>query len=62
MPDFIPSLDLSRILFREAVEPLLATRAPGLPCAAGLFGVGSGVLGYDTAWSADHDLGGRASS
>ncbi len=59
MPNFIPGLDLSRILFTEAVEPLLAERAHGLPCAAGLFGVGSDVLGYDTARSMDHDWGPR---
>ncbi len=59
MPGFIPGLTLSRILYTDAVAPLLADQAPGPPYAAGLFGPGSDVLGYDTARSMDHDWGPR---
>ncbi len=55
----MPGLTLSRILYEEAVMPLLADQAPGLPYAAGLFGAGSDALGYDTARSMDHDWGPR---
>jgi len=59
MPDFIPGLTLARILFDEAVQPLMAHHAPGLAYAAGLFGAGSDVLGFDTERSMDHDWGPR---
>jgi hypothetical protein len=59
MPDFMPGLELSERYFREAVEPLIASHAPDLRYAAGLFGAGSDVLGYDTARSMDHDWGPR---
>lgn len=59
MPHFMPGLTLSRILFKEAVQPLLAEHAPGLPYAAGLIGPGSDALGYDTERSMDHDWGPR---
>jgi len=59
MPDFIPGLTLSRRLFEEVVESLMARHAPDLTYAAGLFGAGSDVLGYDTARSMDHDWGPR---
>lgn len=59
MGGFIPGLELSEILYREAVEPLMARDAPGLPHAAGLLGPGSDVLGFDTARSMDHDWGPR---
>src|SRR5829696_8639177 len=50
---FTPGLDLSEVLFRTAVEPLLAHNAPGLSYAAGLIGAGSDVLGFDTERSTD---------
>jgi hypothetical protein len=59
MPDFMPGLALSRILFEEAVQPLMAQHAPSLRFAAGLFGAGSDVAGFDTARSMDHDWGPR---
>jgi len=59
MPPFMPGLTLSRILFDEAVQPLMAHHAPGLAYAAGLIGPGSDVLGFDTERSMDHDWGPR---
>jgi hypothetical protein len=59
MAEFMPGLELSEMLFREAVAPLIAGEAPDLPYAAGLLGPGSDVLGYDTARSMDHDWGPR---
>lgn len=56
---FVPGLDLSRALFREVVEPAITHALPGLRYAAGLFGAGSDVLGYDTVRSMDHDWGPR---
>ncbi len=55
----MPGLTLSKRLFENAVQPLMAEHAPGLRFAAGLFGAGSDVLGYDTARSMDHDWGPR---
>ncbi|KAB8161227.1 DUF4037 domain-containing protein [Streptomyces sp. 3MP-14] len=57
--DFIPGLQLSEILYREAVLPLLEEIRPGLPHAAARVGGGSEVLGFDTARSADHEWGPR---
>ncbi|HEV2067685.1 MAG TPA: DUF4037 domain-containing protein [Thermomicrobiales bacterium] len=56
---FIPGLELSRILFKDAVEPLLCEHFPELRYAAGLIGSGSDVLGFDTERSTDHDWGPR---
>ena len=58
-PAFIPGLDLSRLLFEEAVAPLLAEEHPGLRYAAARVGSGSEVLGFDTPRSADHEWGPR---
>jgi len=52
-------LTLSRTLFEQAVQPLMAHHAPRLPYAAGLIGSGSEVLGFDTARSRDHGWGAR---
>ncbi|MEU0696017.1 DUF4037 domain-containing protein [Streptomyces niveus] len=57
--DFIPGLDLSRILYEEAVRPVLDSAYPGLRYAAARVGTGSEVLGFDTARSADHEWGPR---
>ncbi len=57
--DFIPGLELSRIFFFEAVEPIIGTEFPKLRYAAGLLGSGSEVLGFDTERSMDHDWGPR---
>ncbi|WP_329033699.1 DUF4037 domain-containing protein [Streptomyces sp. NBC_01725] len=57
--DFIPGLDLSRVLYEEAVRPVLDSAYPGLRYAAARVGSGSEVLGFDTARSADHEWGPR---
>ena len=55
----MPGLELSRALFHEVIEPVVSGALPGLRYAAGLFGAGSDVLGYDTPRSMDHDWGPR---
>src|SRR5215212_10469367 len=59
MPEFIPGLELSGLLYEEAVAPILAEAFPGLRHSAALIGYGSEVLGYDTARSTDHEWGPR---
>ncbi|MEV7783680.1 DUF4037 domain-containing protein [Kitasatospora sp. NPDC088351] len=54
---FLPGLELSRILYEEAVRPVLDEACPGLRYAAARVGAGSEVLGFDTARSTDHDWG-----
>lgn len=56
---FIKGLELSRLLYEEAVAPLLAAHFPELPHSAGLLFHGSEVLGFDTPQSRDHDWGPR---
>lgn len=56
---FIPGLELARRFYTEAVGPLLAETAPGIPHSAARIGPGSEVLGYDTPRSADHEWGPR---
>nr|WP_323451175.1 DUF4037 domain-containing protein [Streptomyces sp. YSPA8] len=58
-PEFLPGVELSRLLYEEGVRPLLREVFPGLPYAAALIGAGSEVLGFDTARSTDHDWGPR---
>ena len=57
--DFLPGLELSRIFFAEAVQPILTHHFPELPYSAGLIGPGSEVQGFDTPQSMDHDWGPR---
>jgi hypothetical protein len=59
MPDFIPGLQLSEALYREAVAPIIAREFPGLPYSAARIGTGSDVLGFDTVRSTDHEWGPR---
>lgn len=56
---FIPGVELSGLLYREAVRPLLNRYFPRLAHTAALIGPGSEVLGFDTARSTDHDWGPR---
>ena len=55
----VKGLDLSELLYREAVGPLLASHLPDLTYSAALIGPGSEVLGFDDAQSMDHDWGPR---
>ena len=55
MTDFIPGLQLSEALYREAVAPILAREFPGLVYSAARIGFGSEVLGFDTVRSTDHE-------
>jgi hypothetical protein len=59
MTEFIPGLELSESLFKEAVQPIMNEFFPGLQYAAGLLGWGSDALGYDTPVSRDHFWGPR---
>lgn len=58
-PAFIPGVELSRLLFEEAVWPILAAEFPDLRYAAALIGYGSEIQGFDTARSRDHEWGPR---
>ena len=59
MPDFIPGLELARLLYVEGVRPILDADWPGLAHGAALLGPGSEVLGFDDATSTDHGWGPR---
>ena len=54
---FIPGLKLSRMLYEQAVQPLLAAHFPRLAYSAARLGAGSDVLGFDTPRSTDHGWG-----
>ncbi len=58
-PIFLPGLELSRVLYEEAVRPIIAEMFPDLRYAAARVGEGSEVLGFDTERSADHEWGPR---
>ena len=50
---------MSRLFFRETVEPIITTHFPCLQYAAARLGRGSEVLGLDDEMSRDHDWGPR---
>jgi hypothetical protein len=56
---FVPRVELSRRLYRDAVQPLLSLHFPDVAHTAALIGAGSEVLGFDTIRSTDHDWGPR---
>jgi hypothetical protein len=56
---FVPSLDLSRALYEEQIEPLMADRFPNLRYAAATYGMCSETIGLDDPVSMDHQWGPR---
>jgi hypothetical protein len=56
---FLPGLEVCRLLYADAVAPLLARSFPDLPYAAARIDAGSELLGFDTDRSTDHDWGPR---
>jgi hypothetical protein len=56
---FIPSLELSRMLFEEHIEPIIETHFPDLSFAAATFGMCSESFGLDDEISMDHMWGPR---
>ena len=56
---FIPSLELSRMLYEEEIKPLMETCFPDVKYAAASLGMCSEVLGLDDAVSMDHMWGPR---
>jgi hypothetical protein len=59
MAQFIQGLELSRLYFLDAVQPILSAQFPDLRYDAALIGAGSEVLGFDTERSTDHHWGCR---
>jgi len=56
---FVPSLELSRMLYEEEIKPLMETRFPDVKYAAASLGMCSETLGLDDAVSMDHMWGPR---
>jgi hypothetical protein len=58
---FVPSLELSRMLYEEHVRPIMELGFPDVPYAAATLGMCSEVLGLDDEISMDHEWGPRLS-
>jgi hypothetical protein len=56
---FIPSLELSQMLYEQEIQPIMAKRFPGLRYAAATLGMCSEILGLDDEVSMDHEWGPR---
>jgi Domain of unknown function (DUF4037) len=56
---FVPSLELSRMLYEEEIRPLMETNFPDVRYAAASLGMCSETLGLDDAVSMDHMWGPR---
>lgn len=56
-PKFIKGMKLSKMFYKDVIQPLMKKYFPNLPYSAGLTGHGSDVLGYDTPTSIDHNWG-----
>lgn len=56
---FVPSLELSRMLFEEEIAPTVGERFPNLKYAAATMGMCSEALGLDDEVSMDHEWGPR---
>jgi len=56
---FIPSLELSRMLYEEELEPTMEKRFHNLKYAAATLGMCSEILGLDDEISMDHEWGPR---
>lgn len=59
MKNFITGLELSELLYKEVVQPILKIKFPKLTYGAALLGSGSEVLGFDDHVSRDHHWGPR---
>jgi len=57
--EFMPSLELSRVLYEEHIAPLMEGQFPDLEYAAGTWGMCSEILGLDDEVSMDHEWGPR---
>jgi hypothetical protein len=57
LPPFMPGLELSRLLYEEAVRPVVERRFPTLRWGAARNQAGSDVYGFDTPRSMDHGWG-----
>lgn len=58
-PPFMKGLELSKVLYQDAVKPILDEHYSGLRYSAAHIGQDSDVLGFDTEQSMDHGWGPR---